>query len=210
MPKPVDEPTRARLIAAARDLFLTRGFAATSTRAIATHADCNLSLIKYYFGSKEGLLREMLRAQYDAIGTEVREQATHSGPPEARLGTVIRSISDRIDDNRDLLRMMIRELSTAGSPVVQEITPMIRQVQNPIIALLEDARQRGELGDVEPRFAGVLLAGMLMFYHLAYPVTSILVGPRSPEALATLRDTAVRIFLHGVLNPLPPGKEPPA
>ena len=201
MPETDATPTRDRLLAAARELFLKRGFAATSTRAIAAEADCNLSLIKYYFGSKEGLLREMLRVQYDAIGSEVRARSDHAGPAADRLTEVIASIAGRVDENRDLLRMMVRELSTAGSPVIQEIAGLVGKVQNPIIGLLEDARRRGEIRDVDPRIAGVTLAGMLMFYHLAYPVTSILVGPRSPETLEALKNTVVRVFLHGVLNP---------
>lgn len=202
--------TRDRLLAAARELFLNRGFAATSTRAIAARAGCNLSLIKYYFGSKEGLLREMLRVQYDVIGSEVRARSDHPGPAADRLAEVIASIAERVDENRDLLCMMIRELSTAESPVIEEIAGLIRKVQNPIIGLIADARGRGEIRDLDPRIAGLTLAGMLLFYHLAYPVASILVGPRNPETLANLRNTATRIFLHGILNPSPPNPEHPA
>ncbi len=201
------ETTRERLLAAARDLFQKRGFAATSTRAIAAQADCNLSLIKYYFGSKEGLLREMLRFQYDTIGSEIREQSLRQGTATDRLTEVIAKLAERIDDNRDTLRMIIRELTTADSPVIQEIAELIRQIQSPIIELLQDAQSSGEIRDIDPRFAGVSLAGMLMFYHLAYPVTSILVEPRNAKTLDALRDTVVRIFLHGVLNPQPPKKE---
>ncbi|HOI10478.1 MAG TPA: TetR family transcriptional regulator, partial [Myxococcota bacterium] len=131
-----NEPTRERLIAAARELFLARGFAATSTRAIAAQAGCNLSLIKYYFGSKEGLLREMLRVQYAAIEVDVRELAAHDGPPAERLAAIIAAIAGRIDQNRELLRMMIRELATEDSPVAVEVAGLVRMVQNPIIALL--------------------------------------------------------------------------
>lgn len=210
MPETEAASTRDRLLAASRELFLKRGFAATSTRAIAAEAGCNLSLIKYYFGSKEGLLREMLLVQYDAIGSEVRTQSDHAGPAADRLAEVIASIAGRVDENRDLLRMMIRELSTAESPMIQEIAGLVRKVQTPIIGLLEDARRNGEIRDVDPRMAGVTLAGMLMFYHLAYPVTSILVGSRSPETLKNLRDTVARIFLHGILNPPPSTQERPA
>jgi AcrR family transcriptional regulator len=142
----------------------------------------------------------MLRAQSEAIGSEVRARTDHEGPAAERLAGVIASLANRVDENRDLLRMMIRELSTAESPVTQEIAGMIRKVQNPIIDLLKDARRRGEIRDVDPRIAGVTLAGMLIFYHLAYPVTSILVGPRNLETLAALQENVARIFLHGVLK----------
>ncbi len=46
---------RENLLRAGLHLFAEKGFAATSTREIAREAGCNLSLINYYFGGKEGL-----------------------------------------------------------------------------------------------------------------------------------------------------------
>ena len=47
--------TRARLISAALHLFGERGFAAASTRDIATAAALNTPALQYYFNNKEGL-----------------------------------------------------------------------------------------------------------------------------------------------------------
>ena len=52
-----DEPNgRERLIEAAVKLFGRDGFDATSVRAVADEAGVSFSLIRFYFGSKEGLL----------------------------------------------------------------------------------------------------------------------------------------------------------
>lgn len=48
--------TRERILDAAESLFIERGFAATSLRAIASLAEVNLAATHYHFGSKEGLL----------------------------------------------------------------------------------------------------------------------------------------------------------
>lgn len=47
--------TRELLLEAARALFVSRGFHAVSTRAIAEQAGVNLGAIQYHFGSKENL-----------------------------------------------------------------------------------------------------------------------------------------------------------
>jgi len=47
--------TRTRLLHAGLVLFGRQGFEATSTRAIAEHAEANLAAIPYHFGSKAGL-----------------------------------------------------------------------------------------------------------------------------------------------------------
>ncbi len=54
-------PVRQRLIDAARACFLTDEYHAVSTRRIAELAGANVSMIRYYFGSKEGLYEEMIR-----------------------------------------------------------------------------------------------------------------------------------------------------
>ncbi len=55
------EPIRARLIKAALDCFLGDDYHRVTTRLIAEKAGANVSMIRYYFGNKEGLYEEMIR-----------------------------------------------------------------------------------------------------------------------------------------------------
>jgi len=49
------ERTRERILAAAEELFLERGFDGASMSALARAAGVNQSLISHHFGSKRGL-----------------------------------------------------------------------------------------------------------------------------------------------------------
>lgn len=55
------EPVRARLVKAALDCFLADDYHNVTTRLIAERAVANVSMIRYYFGNKEGLYEEMIR-----------------------------------------------------------------------------------------------------------------------------------------------------
>jgi AcrR family transcriptional regulator len=55
------DPVRERLIKAALDSFLSDEYHKVTTRQIAEKADANISMIRYYFGNKEGLYEEMIR-----------------------------------------------------------------------------------------------------------------------------------------------------
>lgn len=55
------DTVRARLLEAAKASFLADDYHQVSTRQIAEQADVNVSMIHYYFGSKEGLYEEMIR-----------------------------------------------------------------------------------------------------------------------------------------------------
>lgn len=55
------DTVRARLLQAALDCFLADEYHNVTTRMIAEKAGANISMIRYYFGSKEGLYEEMIR-----------------------------------------------------------------------------------------------------------------------------------------------------
>ncbi|SCF68640.1 transcriptional regulator, TetR family [Streptomyces sp. Ncost-T10-10d] len=79
--------TRRRLLEAARDLFAERGYEGTTVRSIAERAGANQALLFRYFGSKQGLLTEVL-----AQGGLEQLRAT---PPEELFETALRSMLTR-------------------------------------------------------------------------------------------------------------------
>src|SRR4029079_17796069 len=60
-------PTRERILSAARHEFLQRGLDASHVGRIARAAGVNKRMIYYYFGSKDGLFRELLRRSTSAM-----------------------------------------------------------------------------------------------------------------------------------------------
>ena len=69
--KELDSTTEAKIKAAAEKVFMEKGFSATRTRDIAEEAGMNLSLLNYYFRSKENLyniiMMEKLKVFFDII-----------------------------------------------------------------------------------------------------------------------------------------------
>jgi AcrR family transcriptional regulator len=57
----VSDSVRERLLKAALDSFLSDDYHKVTTRLIAEKAGANVSMIRYYFGNKEGLYEEMIR-----------------------------------------------------------------------------------------------------------------------------------------------------
>ena len=62
--------TKQRILDAARSLFAERGFPATSLREITKLADVNLAAVNYHFGSKDGLLKEVVNECIEPINAE--------------------------------------------------------------------------------------------------------------------------------------------
>jgi len=57
----ISDPVYARLLKAALECFLADEYHKVTTRMIAEKTEANISMIRYYFGNKEGLYEEMIR-----------------------------------------------------------------------------------------------------------------------------------------------------
>lgn len=62
------------LLETAERLFAERGFDATSLRAIMAEAGTNVAAVNYHFGSKDGLLADLIRHRSDAIRADREER----------------------------------------------------------------------------------------------------------------------------------------
>jgi AcrR family transcriptional regulator len=195
--------TRERLLEAASSLFSEHGYAATGTRAIAARATCNVALISHYFGSKEGLLREVIVRGISTAGDELRSLRAAPLPPEERLDRLIEYMVDHYDRCCRGLQIVMSQLAQVHSPLFAAIQPKIAENVDLVTSILEEARQDGKLQNVEPRTAAVLLMGMLQYYFASYPVSSTLIGPRSPEMIVDLKRHIAQIFLYGAIQGSP-------
>lgn len=103
--------TEQKIIAAAREVFTKKGFAATRTRDIAEEAGINLALLNYYFGSKEKLFRIIMEEQ-------VSEMLGNIGPLLAqtdlalddKVKAIVNSYTNMLLKNPDLPLFVLNEL----------------------------------------------------------------------------------------------------
>lgn len=61
--------TRQRLLSSTEKLFASRGFAGVTIREVAERAQTNIASAHYHFGSKEGMVLEMLKRRIEPINT---------------------------------------------------------------------------------------------------------------------------------------------
>ena len=86
------DPTRAKLLEVAEQVFADRGYQAATIREICVRARANVAAVNYHFGDKLGLYTEVLQqsiraAQIDAVRSALDKTAS----PEEILRAVIRA-----------------------------------------------------------------------------------------------------------------------
>lgn len=83
---------RQELLAAAAELFTTRGYTATTTRAVAERAGMRQASMYHYVGGKEDLLAELLEGTVTPSLALARELLADTGrPAERRLWELCRA-----------------------------------------------------------------------------------------------------------------------
>ncbi|SIO84666.1 Transcriptional regulator, TetR family [Nocardiopsis sp. JB363] len=107
------EVTRERILTSAKELFAQEGFGSVSSRMIASHAGVNVALINRYFGSKAGLLTEILRED------GVFPRLITDGPPEELPRRMAEHAVGRLHGEGSTLQRALDH--SAGDPDLQSV-----------------------------------------------------------------------------------------
>jgi len=115
--------TRARLLAAAADLFAEQGIDAVSVDAVAEAAGRTSGAVYAHFGSKQGLLLALLDSWRDSVLTVLLAEVAVSDSPAGQLAAVWSAVSDTSDRETARWRNLEHELwlRSARDPEVADV-----------------------------------------------------------------------------------------
>ena len=118
-PKADDPEARAKIAAAAEELFAERGFDGAAIRDIARKAGVNGAMIHYYFGNKEGLYRAMLEGAASTVRKLLIETTDRSGSTNDRLASFVDAYAAYMLSQPNLARVLYREMLTGAKHIKQ-------------------------------------------------------------------------------------------
>ena len=80
-----DPKVRDRLMSAALDLFVNKGYATTRVREIVEAAGVTKPALYYYFKNKEGLYLELIQQAYRQFETMIEDEGAEKGSCRERI-----------------------------------------------------------------------------------------------------------------------------
>jgi AcrR family transcriptional regulator len=105
----------------AEKLFAEKGFDATSTREISAAANVNISMISYYFGSKEQLLEKLFEYRMKESTDFIEEIMEKDDLNEwEKLMMLIKSYIARVQNLKDFYSVLQTEQITNKNPQITE------------------------------------------------------------------------------------------
>ena len=194
-----DNDCRENLISATIPLFAAKGLNGVSVRELARAAGVNLSMISYYFGSKEGLYAAVLTEQF-AILEKLEEIEQMEIDTLQKFELYVRATVSRYRKNPYLLRFYTSELTNPTACFETIIKPAIKRVVQMLLDTFTDGLSHEKFRDgLNPADTVLALSGMINFYFLLEPVTAEFVD-HSPERDEQLIRHIMDIFTRGILK----------
>jgi AcrR family transcriptional regulator len=199
------ESLRDRLLKAALDCFLAEDYHHVTTRRIAERAGANVSMIRYYFGSKEGLYEEMIRETLSPLLDVLDGSLLDSTAGFAEfLGLYYTTMADR----PEFPRLILKVLALRHGPGRRFVQQLLERGRPRGARKVADLKARGQITPaVDPDILRLTFVSLAMTPMLLKDVFEEQMG--RPMDAAFLESLAVfngHLFAAG-LAPLMPNRK---
>src|SRR5262252_9988021 len=150
---------RERLLTAARELFVRYGYRAVSSRQIGAAAGVNFAMIRYYFGGKPGLYREILQGLLPPQLNEFEAWADAGG---AALPQILENLVRMWAANPWVAGFVLREVLVPGGPTRTMFLREFAVRRAPLVGRAVQAQmRRGALrADLDPKLLVLSLVSL--------------------------------------------------
>jgi TetR/AcrR family transcriptional regulator, upper aerobic nicotinate degradation pathway regulator len=163
----VRESTRDNILRAATRVFARYGYDGGSIEKISKSAKSVDRMIYYYFGSKEGLLIEVLENAYRRMNDAELKLKLDTSQPVDGLNSVIAFVLSYYRKNPEFITLLNTENLQRGKHIVK--SERAREYSSPAIAIINELLQNGMAQklfrkDVSARNVYLLIVATAYFY----------------------------------------------
>lgn len=194
---PEEQPVAQRLIDAAQKCFLNDEYHRVTTRQIAAAADTNISMIRYYFGSKEGLYEEMIRQTLEPL-LEVLDSTLLSSA--GGFSDYFRIYYRTMQENPRFPALILKVLALNQGPGKRFIFQLLERGRDRSREKVNALKQRGEVDSaIDPDVVRISFVSLAMMPILLKDIFSQqLEREMDADFFETLADFNGRLFAAGL------------
>lgn len=174
------DPVQARLLKAALECFLADEYHNVTTRRIAEKAEANASMIRYYFGNKEGLYEEMIRITMKPILDMLDSQAMSD---VSGFAEYLRFYYDTMRKHPEFPKLMLKVLALNQGPGRRFILQLLERGRSGGTRKLDELKVAGKVdSSINPDVARMAFVSLSMMPMLLKDIFEEQMGGRMDEA----------------------------
>jgi AcrR family transcriptional regulator len=189
--------TKARILAAAEEVFAGKGFAGASTREIAASAGVNISSLHYHWESKETLYFAVFQNIYDRIlelvRTSLPDAAPERPPGRSVIDEAMGRLFDFFADHPNVPKLLVRRLLESSENALE----IERSIAIPAWRLFSTwmTHSGQKLKESDTQIFMLTIHAVLLLFLLDSPQFVSLLGgsARSPELRPRIRGYIIRL-----------------
>ncbi|GAA4459793.1 hypothetical protein GCM10023093_01430 [Nemorincola caseinilytica] len=193
--------TEEKIKDAAKRVFTQKGYAATRTRDIAEESGYNLSLINYYFRSKEKLFDIIMMEQLQMFIHSVTDLLDdHNTTLQEKITQIVAHYIDMLKKNPGVPFFVMNEVNTAPEKLVARIK-LQRNDLYIVKQWMEFVKSRPQTA-LNPAHIFLNLLGMTVFPFVAAPMISLRLGldQQQFDALMDERKKLIPMWVAEMMN----------
>jgi TetR/AcrR family transcriptional regulator len=197
---------RRALIEAAQAILAARPAGKLTVREVASRAGCDVALVNYYFGSKDGLLTAALEDALDELRAVLETYTRREGTFEEQVRRMVREPILALGERRHLPRMIIGQILLERGPQADRWIAALGMSQLQAVGdLVADGIGSGAFRPVDARALVYSFSAIPAFFFLMAPVIERILGEEavSQEAVESFADAVTDLVLHGLLSQTP-------
>ncbi|MHC1478632.1 TetR/AcrR family transcriptional regulator [Frateuria aurantia] len=189
------EKRRQSLLQAARRLFTSQGYEATSLQQIVKEAGGSLSTAYQLFGSKAGIFRAVILEMVTHIREQALPEALLSQPPAEALPQIIEQLMlFSVDAEAVAIRRQLIAESHSMPELAAELHAWFEQhMQLPIRDYFRNWVGRSDFADTDPDVLSSLFMQMCCSWHMHHLLLGVGSRPE-PEEISRLALAATELF----------------
>lgn len=179
--------TEEKILNAARDVFIQKGYAAARMQEIADAANINKGLLHYYFRKKENLFRAVFDKAFGKFAGQINAIFEEDRPLFEKIEAFVDQYIDFLLENPHLPAFVLNELNTNPKEFVQDLLSRPEK-PNPmkLIMQIQTETDAGNIKPVNPIHLAINILSMCVFPFVARPMM---------QGLFQLNDEAYRQFM---------------
>ena len=197
--------TEEAIIRAAKDIFVSKGYAATRMQEIADAANINKAMLHYYFRSKEMLFRVITIQTLEMMLPKFLSALQHEGTVIEKIENIVITYIETIRENPHIPLFIITELSQKRESFIVEVEK--RAKNQPIVHAFFDQVTKeieaGKIRDVPPMHLFLNVVSLSAFPFILQPVFTTVAGVSEAQYGAMMQERTVLVtdFIKNALRP---------
>jgi TetR/AcrR family transcriptional regulator len=168
---------RQLLLDAAREVLADHGVDRLTLKEVAERAGVRPPLVRYHFGNKAGLLREVTTSAARAAQAKLREISQTEGPFEERFRASIVRLIETLAADPYLPRLFFEQIIVPDNEATDRFASEVVEPSHELFAaLIDEGVANGRFRPVDSRLAVPSIFGLSLFYFLSRPLLERLYG----------------------------------